>query len=206
MSIPLFASSSQQEEQLNNKRTPEEFYEVLHSLFKELDLLDYEIDNVKRSKFAFTEAYPDNEYNQNNVVTYHVMDSVPFVASSSTTRKDTTYHKAVQVNQYTDKNTGDVIDLYVTNKKHCIELRCFSVSSSTCRQLANLVESVFNTHSNVLKKYIKDFRYLTTTQVSFLGEYDNKRLFTVAVFFEIYTSVHHTANLEQIRQITLKFK
>lgn len=180
----------------------DEFYEVLHNLFTKLDLLDFSEDNQDISKFAFTRAFPDKSYEQNNVITYNVCSSKPFVAKSSG-HKDVTYHTPRFHDQNYDFVSGNVHDTYFTSETHCIELRCFSRSGETINKLAKLLRGIFITHSSVLKKYVRDYRYISTNSLEFIGEYDQKRLFTRPMYFEVSTHTSFQVDLEQLKNITL---
>jgi len=181
----------------------EDFYRVLRALFSDLDLLDYSNEFQDIGKFAFIKAFPDTSYNLHNVVTYHVLNSEPF---TSTSREGNFTHYGPQFKkQAYQSESGNVVDTYHLPQQHEIEIRCFSRSSETCVKLVKLIESILITHASVLKKYIKHYRHIKTDGLEFLGEYDQKRLFTKATFYACYTHVAYETDLEQLKNITLTF-
>lgn len=181
----------------------DDFYKVLRALFTDLDLLDYSNEYQDIGKFAFIKAFPDTSYNLHNVVTYHVLNTEPFTSTSSEGRA-THYAPQFKKQKYNEE-TGNVVDTYHLAQEHQIEIRCFSRSSETCVKLIKLIESILITHANVLKKYIKHYRHTSTEGLEFLGEYDQKRLFTKAIFYVCYTHVAYKTDLEQLKNITLTF-
>jgi hypothetical protein len=181
----------------------DELFDVLHNLFTKLDLIDTSVDNQDISKFAFTRAFPDKSYEQNNVVTFNVCQSKPFTAKSHNNSKDSTLYKPRFHDQQYDTVTGNVKDTYFVSEVHHVEFRCFSRSGQTTNNLAKLLKSLFITHSSVLKKYVRDYRYISTNSLEFIGEYDQKRLFTRPIYFEVYTHTTFTVDLERLKNITL---
>ena len=186
----------------------DDFYKVLRALFLDLDLLDYSREFQDIGKFAFIKAFPDIDTDTpysplQNIVTYHVLNTEPFT-STSMEGNSTHYAPQFKKQQY-NQETGNVEDTYHLAQEHQIELRCFSRSSETCVKLLKLIESILITHASVLKKYIKHYRHISTEGLEFLGEYDQKRLFTKATFYTCYTHIAYKTNLEQLKNITLTF-
>lgn len=183
----------------------DKLFDVLKALFADLDLLDESDQNQDIAKFAFIRAFPDKSYESNNVVTFHVTESSPFVAKSLIGGKDSTSHRPEFKKQEYDFVTGNVEDTYFISQQHCIELRCFSRSGETCLQLAKTIEQILIVHSSLIKKYVRNYRHIASNGLEYIGEYDQKRLFTKALYYSVYTNVAYKTNLEQLKNITLTF-
>lgn len=182
------------------------FYDVLLKLFNQLDLISFEANNQSKNQFAFIRAFPDQEYLQNNVVTFLVKESNPFTSKSLVNKTGNTIHTPRFVDQEYDIISGNVKDTYRYPKEHCLELRCFSRSAETVEQLSKIIETSFIVYSSLLKKYVSNIRYLHTTATEYVGEYDQKRLFTKSIYFKIITVQTYNIDLEQLKNITLTLK
>lgn len=185
------------EEQFKNK----DLFEVLLETFKSLALID-EDENQDPNKFAFIRAFPDQPYDQNNVITYNILESRPFT-TKSTVAKPATLHKPIYTNEIYDTVTGNSNSIYRVLKKECLELRCFSTSNQTCQNMATLIETIFITQSSVISQAIKNHYHISTSGVKFIGDYENKKLFSAAVYYELVVEKRFSTDLEQLKNVIL---
>jgi hypothetical protein len=188
--------------ELANHSGIDTFYLHLKELFDVLGLLDNLEDNSTRNKFSFIEVYPDQEYRQNNVVTFNILESTPYI-SQSIIGKSAKHNRPRYSSEDYNRTTGNVEHTYYSQQFHCLELRCFSVSGKTCKELTRLIETIFITHCSTIKKNVKDFIHISTKGVEYIGEYDNKRLFSSAIYFKIVTAKEYVVELEHLKNITL---
>lgn len=136
MNNSIFASNKKEPIGNEDAGLEKDLFAVLLDMFNKLGLID-EGDDQDPNKFAFIQAFPDQPYDQNNVITFNIIESRPFTNKSSVA-KQTTMYKPVYNNEYYDVISGNSKSVYKVLKKECLELRCFSTSSRTCQKMATL--------------------------------------------------------------------
>lgn len=175
------------------------FFDVIKGRLEDMNLIDESLEQPG-NKIAFTRAYPDIPYEQNNVVVYQVLNSKPSSNGGSLTQGRINSGPKFSHESY-DYVTGNVEDTYIVSQEHIIELVCFSVSGETCNNISRMIESFFITQSSILRRHVPSIRHLQTTSLVLISEYDGKRLFSKSVVFEIKTKATYTTDLEQLKNI-----
>lgn len=181
-----------------------EFFEVLHNLFTRLGLL---IDSKTKddSKFRFICAYPDETYDESNMITYDIVRRVPLVIDTKIIHSNTKYVKPRFVAEKYNDVTGNVEDLYVAAFSNTISLNIFSNKSRTLNEMARIVESIFYKYSSHLKKHVDEFVFIGANSIQFTDRYDEKdRLFSRELQFNVITSEYFILELEQLKSIDFK--
>ena len=180
-----------------------EFFEVLHGLFSDLGLL---IDSrtEDETKFRFINAYPDETYNETNIMTYDVVRRVPFVVNSKAINSNTKYVRPKFIEESYNRITGNVEDLYVAVFNNTISINIFSNKARTLNNMARIVESVFFKYSSHLKKHIDEFVFIGMNSIQFTDRYDSKdRLFSRELQFTVITSEYFILEKEQLKSIDI---
>lgn len=201
MNDSIFASNKKEPIDNEDAGLEKDLFTVLLDMFNNLGLID-EGDDQDPNKFAFIQAFPDQPYDQNNVITFNIIESRPFTNKSSVA-KQTTMYKPVYNNEYYDVISGNSKSVYKVLKKECLELRCFSTSSRTCQKMATLLETIFITQTGVISQAIKNHYHISTSGVKFIGDYENKRLFSSAVYYELVVEKRFSTDLEQLKNVIL---
>lgn len=193
-----------EEDSNTNKTSIDSFFFVLNDLFKQLDLISDSPTNFSDNKFLFIEAYPDQIYEQNNIITYDVALRRPFKNES----KATSGPKTTQIRPYLNGSkydivSGNVKDYYTSKYENIIVLDCFSTSARVCKLQARLLESLFITHLSVLKKHVRELIHIETGKAELIGQYDGKRLFSKKLAYRVITEEQFSIDLEQLKNISL---
>lgn len=180
-----------------------EFFEVLHNLFNQLELLNTS-GQKDPSKFRFIAAYPDETYDDSNIMTYDVVRRTPFIASSKAINSGTKYIKPKYVDEKHNPITGNVEDVYVAVFNNTISINIFSNNARTLNNMARIVESVFFKHSSHLKKHIDEFVFIGMNSIQFTDRYESKeRLFSRELQFTVITSEYFILEKEQLKSISI---
>lgn len=184
-----------------------EFFEVLHRLFNQLDLLTDE-EKHDTSKFKFIASYPDEIYENTNIVTYDVIRRVPLQVDSKIIQSSSTkYLKPRFVKEKYNTITGNVEELYAIVFNNTISLNVFSNKSRTLNNITRIIESLFYRYSSYIKRHVDEFIFIGMNSVQFSDRYDEKdRIFSRELQFSIITSEFFILELEQLKSIDLKDK
>ena len=181
-----------------------EFFDVLHDLFTRLGLL---IDSKTKddNKFRFICAYPDETYDESNIITYDLVRRVPLVVGTKIIQGSTKYVKPRFVTEKYNDVTGNVENLYVAAFSNTISLNIFSNKSRTLNEMPRIIESIFYKYSSHIKKYVDEFVFIGANSIQFTDRYDEKdRLFSRELQFNIITSEYFILELEQLKSIDFK--
>lgn len=179
------------------------FFEVLHELFGTLGLLT---DNIKKeeNKFRFINAYPDQTYDDSNIITYDVTRRVPLKVDSKAIPGSTTYIKPTYIKELYNPISGNTEQLYSCAFNNTISLTVFSNKSRTLNNMVRLIESVFIRYSSHIKKHIYEFVLIGMNSIQFTDRYDEKdRIFSREIQFNIITLEYFILELEQLKSIDL---
>ena len=129
------------------------FFEVLYDLFDSLDLLTNTSNNDK-SKFRFIAAYPDETYDESNIITYDIVRRVPLVANSKVIAGSTTLVKPKFEKEKYNLITGNSEEMYSCAFTNTISLTVFSNKTRTLNNMTRILESLFFKYSSYLKKHV----------------------------------------------------
>ena len=189
------------------ERSIDTFFYTLEDMFNKLGLLDDSLENFRESKFKFIEAFPDEVYTQNNVVTFHVCKRRPFSEGSAVTGgKKTTRVRPVLVKSDTyDLVSGNVQNAYAVTYENILELTCYAMSARVTKLLTRTLEAIFIKYLNILKKHVKEIIHLETDGIQLIIEYDQKRLFAQKMYFKVITEEYFKIDLEQLKNTTIDF-
>lgn len=183
-----------------------QFFEVLHKLFEELNLLTTP-SNKDDSKFRFINAYPDETYDDSNIITFDLVRRTPLIIENKIVRSNTKYIKPRFVREKFNDVTGNVENLYVAAFSNTISLNVFSNRARTVNEMARIIESIFYKYSSHIKKYVDEFVYIGTNSTQFTDRYNEKdRLFSREIQFNVITSEFYTLELEQLKSIDFEHK
>ena len=178
-----------------------EFFEVLHDLFTKLDLLTVS-DSKDESRFRFIAAYPDETYDESNIMTYDVVRRTPFVVDSKAIQGSTKYVKPRFLKESFNDVSGNIENLYVAVFNNTISINIFSNKARTLNNMARIIESIFYKYSSYLKKHVDEFVFIGMNSIQFTDRYDSKdRLFSRELQFNVITSEYFILELEQLKSI-----
>lgn len=183
-----------------------QFFEVLHKLFDDLNLLT-NTSNKDASKFRFIHAYPDETFDDSNIITFDLVRRTPLIIDNKIIRSNTKYIKPRFVTEKYNDVTGNVENLYVAAFSNTISLNVFSNKARTANEMTRIIESIFYKYSSHIKKYVDEFVYIGTNSTQFTDRYNEKdRLFSREIQFNVITSEFYTLELEQLKSIDFKHK
>lgn len=184
-----------------------ELFEVLHSLFNNLNLLTEE--KGEEEKFKFIHAYPDEIYDGfNNIVTFDIIRRTPFIVDNKTlSTAKTKYLKPRFVKDQYNSVTGNVEEIFAAVFSNVISINCFSNKARTLNNMVSLIESIFYKYSSYIKKHIDQFSYIGTGPIQFYPKNDQTdRLFSRELQFQVVTSEIYPLELERIKSIDIRNK
>ena len=177
------------------------FFEVLYDLFDSLDLLTNTSNNDK-SKFRFIAAYPDETYDESNIITYDIVRRVPLVANSKVIAGSTTLVKPKFEKEKYNLITGNSEEMYSCAFTNTISLTVFSNKTRTLNNMTRILESLFFKYSSYLKKHVFEVIFIGMNSIQFTDRYDSKdRLFSRELQFNVITSEYFILELEQLKSI-----
>lgn len=179
------------------------FFEVLHELFNSLGLLT-DPSKKEENKFRFINAYPDQTYDDTNVITYDVLRRVPLKVDSKAIPGSTTYIRPKYESEVYNHITGNSEQLYSSAFMNTVSLTVFSNKARTLNNMIRVIESIFFKYSSHLKKHIYEFVLIGMNSVQFTDRYDEKdRIFSREIQFNIVTLEYFILELEQLKSIDL---
>lgn len=179
------------------------FFEVLHDLFNTLGLLTTS-DKPDLSKFRFIAAYPDETYEDSNIITYDIVRRVPLVVNSKVIQGSTTLIKPKFEKDSYNYVTGNSEELYSCAFTNTISLNIFSNKTRTLNNMARIVESIFFKYSSYLKKHVREVVFIGMNSIQFTDRYDEKdRIFSREIQFNVLTTEYFVKELEQLKSIDI---
>lgn len=179
------------------------FFEVLHKLFNSLDLLTNE-ENKDKSKFRFIAAYPDETYDDSNIITYDIVRRVPLIANSKVIQGNTTLIRPRLETEAYNYITGNSEELYSCAFTNTISLTVFSNKTRTLNNMTRILESLFFKYSSYLKKHVYSVVFIGMNSIQFTDRYDEKdRIFSREMQFSVITTEYFVKELEQLKSIDL---
>lgn len=179
------------------------FFEVLHNLFGLLGLLTDSVEQDE-TKFRFIAAYPDETYEDTNVVTYDILRRTPLKIDSKVIQGSTTYKKPRFVKESFNQITGNVEELYNVAYNNVVSLTVFSNKARTLNEIARVIESIFCRYSSHLKKHVFEILPIGTNSIQFTDRYDQKdRIFSRELQFNVVTLEYFILEMEQLKSIDL---
>lgn len=180
------------------------FFEVLHELFGDLGLLTNSVDKDE-TKFKFIAAYPDETYDDTNIVTYDVIRRTPLRIDSKVIQGSTTYKKPRFVKESVNQITGNVEELYTVAFNNVISLNVFSNKARTLNNMTRIIESIFFKYSSHLKKHVYEIVFIGMNSIQFTDRYNEKdRIFSREIQFNVVTLEYFILELEQLKSIDLE--
>lgn len=182
------------------------FFEILYDLFKSLDLL-MEEENPDKSKFRFIAAYPDETYDDSNIITYDIVRRTPFVANSKVIPGSTTLNKPKFEVEKHNFITGNSEELYSSAFTNTISLQVFSDKARSLNNMTRIIESIFYKYSSYLKRFVHSIVFIGMNKIEFTDRYDEKdRIFSREMQFSVVTLEYFVKELEQLKSIDFKRK
>ena len=179
------------------------FFEVLHKLFSDLGLLT-DPSKKEENKFRFINAYPDQTYDDTNVITYDVIRRVPFKVDSKVIPGSTTYIRPKYESEVYNHISGNSEQLYSSAFSNTVSFTVFSNKARTLNNMIRIIESIFFKYSSHIKKHIYEFVLIGMNSVQFTDRYDEKdRIFSREIQFNIITLEYFVLELEQLKSIDL---
>ena len=177
------------------------FFDVLYDLFDSLDLLTNTSNNDK-SKFRFIAAYPDETYDESNIITYDIVRRVPLVANSKVIAGSTTLVKPKFEKEKYNLITGNSEEMYSCAFTNTISLTVFSNKTRTLNNMTRILESLFFKYSSYLKKHVFEVIFIGMNSIQFTDRYDEKdRIFSREMQFSVITLEYFVKELEQLKSI-----
>lgn len=179
------------------------FFEVLHELFGNLGLLTDTVEQDE-TKFRFIAAYPDETYDDTNIVTYDIIRRTPLKIDSKVIQGSTTYKKPRFVKESYNQITGNVEELYTVAYNNVISLHMFSNKARTLNEIARVLESIMCRYSSHLKKHVFEILPIGLNSINFTDRYDEKdRIFSREMQFNVVTLEYFILEMEQLKSIDL---
>lgn len=179
------------------------FFDVLYDLFDSLGLLTSE-ENKDKSKFRFIAAYPDETYDDSNMITYDIVRRVPLVINSKAIQGSTTLIKPKLETESYNFITGNSEELYSSAFTNTISLTVFSNKTRTLNNMTRILESLFFKYSSYLKKHVYSVVFIGMNSIQFTDRYDEKdRIFSREMQFSVITTEYFIKELEQLKSIDL---
>lgn len=180
------------------------FFEVLYDLFNTLGLLT-DSETKDYSKFRFIAAYPDETYDDTNIMTYDITRRVPLVVNSKAIQGNTKLIKPkFEVETY-NQITGNSEELYSCAFTNTISINIFSSKARTLDNMARVLETIFFKYSSYLKKHVREVVYIGMNSIQFTDRYDEKdRILSRELQFSVLTTEYFVKELEQLKSIDLK--
>ena len=173
------------------------FFEVLSNLFDSLDLLTNTSNNDK-SKFRFIAAYPDETYDESNIITYDIVRRVRFVANSKVIAGSTTLVKPKFEKEKYNLITGNSEEMYSCAFTNTISLTVFSNKTRTLNKMTRILESLFFKYSSYLKKHVFEVIFIGMNSIQFTDRYDEKdRIFSREMQFSVITLEYFVKELAE---------
>lgn len=179
------------------------FFDVLYELFNSVGLLTTSEENDK-SKFRFISAYPDETYDDTNIITYDIVRRAALVANSKAIQGSTTLLRPkFEVENY-NMVSGNSEELYSCAFSNTISLTVFSDKTRTLNNMSRIIESIVYKYKSYLKKHIFDIVYIGMNSIQFTDRYDEKdRIFSRELQFNVVTTEYFVKELEQLKSIDL---
>ena len=179
------------------------FFEVLYELFASLDLLNTS-ENKDKSKFKFISAYPDETYDDSNIITYDVIRRVPLVINSKVIHSNTSLIKPKFESESYNYVTGNSEELYSCAFTNTVSLNVFSNKTRTLNNMTRVLESVLFKYSSYLKKHVREVVFIGMNSIQFTDRYDEKdRIFSREIQISVLTTEYFIKELEQLKSIDL---
>ncbi len=177
------------------------FFEILYELFDTLGILTTTND---KTKFRFISAYPDETYDDSNIITYDVIRRVPLVVNSKVIQGSTTLIKPKFEKESYNFITGNTEELYSCAFTNTISLNIFSDKTRTLNNMTRIIESIFFKYSSYLKKHVREVVFIGTNSIQFTDRYDEKdRIFSKEMQFNVLTTEYFVKELEQLKSLNI---
>ena len=180
------------------------FFDILSELFNSLGLLTNSLEDDK-SKFRFISAYPDETYDDTNIITYDIVRRVALTINSKAIQGSTTLVQPKFEVELYNKISGNSEELYSCAFSNTISLTIFSDKTRTLNNMARIIESIIYKYKSYLKKHIFDIKYIGMNSIQFTDRYDEKdRIFSRELQFNVVTTEYFVKELEQLKSIDLR--
>ena len=164
-----------------------DFFEILHGLFKEVTLL---------------EQYPDEEYKDGDVlVVYRMGEKKFFTHKSEGGFRDYTQVKPFELKSGYDLVTNNIKNKYANKFQTTISLEVSAGSVRDLMRVVKYVEALLIKHKGHLKCFVADFIYVGQTPTEFSQGYQNKRLFSRSLIYQVVTYETYTLVSEELKYI-----
>lgn len=179
------------------------FFEILYELFDSLGLL-FPQNKPDDSKFRFIAAYPDETYDDHNIITYDIVRRVPLIINSKAIQGSTTIQKPKFEQEKYNFITGNTEELYSCAFTNTVSIRVFSNKTRTLNNMVRVLESLFFKYSSYLKQHVFEIIFIGTNSTEFTDRYDEKdRIFSKEMQISVVTLEYFIKELEQLK--TIKF-
>lgn len=179
------------------------FFEVLYDLFDNLGILNKNNESDS-SKFRFIHAYPDETFDDSNIITYDIVRRVPLIINSKAIQGSTSIIKPKLEQESYNYITGNSEELYSCAFTNTISLSIFSNKARTLNDMARILESIVFKYSSFLKKHVFEINFIGMNSIKFTDRYDEKdRIFSRELQFSVVTLEYFIKELEQIKSINV---
>lgn len=187
------------------------FFDRLKDLYYSLDLLlgkdnKSDADSINsvnnNTRFRFITEYPDNVYDENNLVTFGIVRRKPFINNNRIIGYNVAHAKPVSVGERNNIIRGNVEELFCMEFSNVISLNVFSNKTQTLNTIVRVLETIMYKYSSYIKKYVKEIIYIGANSIQFVDTYNEKeKLLSRELQFHVITSEYFTLETEKIKSI-----
>lgn len=175
-----------------------EFFEVLYKLFDKLEHLNK--DNTEMNKITLREDYPDEELLESSpVVIYNMGQRRFFNHKTDNSFGNYQQSRPTELETNYDLVTNNQVTTYANKFITTINLEVLAGSNRDLERIVQFVEAVMLKHRAQLKCFVSDYIYVGQTPTTLNQAYQNKRLFTRGLVYEVITYETYDMVVEEIK-------
>lgn len=175
-----------------------EVFDVFSTLFTKLNNL-----NVENSeKITLLEQYPDEEYLEGDpIVIYKVGEKRYLQHKSEGGARDLVQVKPFELGSGYDLVTNNIVHNYANKFTTTVSFEVIALSNRDLMRVVKYIEAVMLKHRAELKCYIQDYMYVGQTPTEFSQGYQNRRLFSRSLVYQVVTYETYSLVSEELKYI-----
>lgn len=177
-----------------------EVFEVFYDLFDRLNHLNKDDSTI--DKITLLEQYPDEEFLDGSIaVVYKVGEKKYLQHRSEGGSKDYVQVKPFELNSGYDLVTNNIVHNYANKFMTTISFEVIAYSNRDLMRVVKYIEAVLLRHRAQLKCFIQDYIYVGQTPTEFSQGYQNKRLFSRSLIYQVVTYETYSLVSEELKYI-----